>query len=207
MKILLLGDVESQSLWDYFDKSKIAPYSLILSSGDLRGEYLSFLATFTSAPILYVHGNHDTRYSHRPPEGCVCIEDQVFEFHGIRILGLGGSMRYRPGDCQYSEKEMGKRIAKLKRALKKSGGFDILLTHSPAYGIGDASDLPHQGFQCFLELLDHYHPSLFIHGHVHANYTRDFQRVRHYKDTTIVNSYERWEVEYPLTNSSPNASF
>lgn len=197
MKILLLGDIESESLWDYFDKSKLKEYSLILSSGDLRGEYLSFLATFTSAPVLYVHGNHDTRYLRRPPEGCLCIEDQIFEYRGVRVLGLGGSMRYRPGDCQYSEKEMQRRIAKLKRPLRRLGGFDILLSHAPAYGVGDAPDLPHQGFHCFLDLLRQYRPAYFVHGHVHANYSRDFQRIRHYGDTTVVNSYEKWEIDFP----------
>lgn len=202
MKILLLGDIESESLWDYFDKSKIKDYSLILSSGDLRGEYLSFLATFTNAPVLYVHGNHDTRYIKRPPEGCLCIEDRIFEYRGIRILGLGGSMRYRPGDCQYTEKEMQKRIAKLKRPLRKLGGFDILLSHAPAYGVGDAPDLPHQGFQCFCDLLDQYHPAYFVHGHVHANYSRDFQRIRQYGDTVVVNSYEKWEIDFPPQTDS-----
>lgn len=84
---LLLADTESESLWEYFDKSKIADYSLILSAGDLHGEYLSFLATFAHVPVLYVHGNHDTRYMRRPPEGCLCIEDTIFEYRGIRILG------------------------------------------------------------------------------------------------------------------------
>lgn len=50
-------------------------------------------------------------------------------------------MRYRPGEtCQYSEKEMRKRIAKLRKPLRKSKGFDILLAHSPAYGLGDGQD-------------------------------------------------------------------
>ena len=203
MKILLLGDMESESLWDYFDKSKIADYSLILSSGDLRGEYLSFLATFAKVPILYVHGNHDTRYAHKPPEGCLCVEDEVFEYHGIRILGLGGSMRYRPeADCQYTEKEMKRRISKLRRSLRKHTGFDILLSHSPAYGLGDGSDLPHQGFKCFRDLLDKYKPAYMVHGHVHANYGRSFQRERQYGATTIINCYEKWELDFPLTRES-----
>lgn len=107
-------------------------------------------------------------------------------------------MRYRPGECcQYTEKEMRKRIAKLRKPLRKAGGFDILLSHAPAYGIGDGEDLPHQGFECFLELMDRYHPSYLIHGHVHANYGRNFERIRHYKETTIINCYEKWEIEIP----------
>ena len=67
MKILLLADEESKSLWDYFEKEKLEGIDLIISCGDLKAEYLSFLATFTTAPVLYVHGNHDGEYPLRPP--------------------------------------------------------------------------------------------------------------------------------------------
>ena len=59
MRILAIADEESKYLWDFFEKEKLAGIDLILSSGDLNPNYLSFLATFTTAPVLYVHGNHD----------------------------------------------------------------------------------------------------------------------------------------------------
>ena len=61
MKIMAIADHESELLWDYFDKSYLEGIDLILSCGDLKPQYLSFLATFTQAPVLYVHGNHDDR--------------------------------------------------------------------------------------------------------------------------------------------------
>ena len=69
MRILAIADEESPYLWDYFEKSKLEGIDLIISCGDLAPEYLSFLATFTSAPVLYVHGNHDTKYDEHPPSG------------------------------------------------------------------------------------------------------------------------------------------
>ena len=68
MKILAIADEESKSLWDYFEKSKLEGIDLILSCGDLNPNYLSFLATFSSAPVLYIHGNHDDRYAKAPPK-------------------------------------------------------------------------------------------------------------------------------------------
>ena len=59
MRILAIADEESKYLWDYFQKEKLEGIDLILSSGDLNPNYLSFLATFTTAPVLYVRGNHD----------------------------------------------------------------------------------------------------------------------------------------------------
>ena len=89
MRILAIADQESSYLWDHFEKSKLEGIDLIISCGDLNPNYLSFLATFTSAPVLYVHGNHDERYNQTPPEGCICIEDKIYVHQGIRILGLG----------------------------------------------------------------------------------------------------------------------
>lgn len=196
MKILTIADEESSYLWDYFEKSKLEGIDLIISCGDLDPLYLSFLATFTSAPVLYVHGNHDEKYEKVPPEGCTCIDDDIFEYQGVRILGLGGSMRYRPGEYQYTEKEMRRRVKKLRFKLFKKGGFDILVTHAPAYQINDGEDLPHRGFQVFRELLEKYQPKYFLHGHVHLRYGRKHKRCDQYQNTQIINACERYVFEY-----------
>lgn len=195
MKILALADTADKRLWEYLDKRLLEGVELILSCGDLPAEYLSFLTCFTRAPILYVHGNHDTRYERKPPEGCICIEDQIYVHNGVRILGLGGSMRYKPGTCMYTEKEMAQRIAKLRFRLWRSHGFDILLAHAPAYRLGDQEDLPHTGFMAFRDLMDRYKPKYMVHGHVHREYSSKFVRTRTYGETTIINADTRYEFE------------
>lgn len=199
MRILALADEVSKYYYDYFQKEKLEGIDLILSCGDLRPQYLSFIATYAKAPVLYVHGNHDDRYKYTPPDGCICIEDEIYVHNGVRILGLGGSMRYKEGNAeytQYTQKEMEKRIKKLKRVIRKHNGFDILLTHSPAFQFGDAEDLPHQGFEAFIALLNEYHPNYFVHGHVHKNYSRKFERERNYCGTTVINAFERYLFDY-----------
>lgn len=196
MRILVLADEPSKWLYDFYEEGKLDEYDLILSCGDLPGNYLSFLVTFAKAPVLYVTGNHD-HYDRKPPEGCICIDDQIYEYEGVRILGLGGCMQYIPGaPNQYTEKEMQKRVKKLRFQLRKKKGFDILLTHAPAFGIGDLSDLPHTGFKVFLDLMEKYRPKYFFHGHVHLNYGSDLLREQQYMDTTVVNAFERWTVDY-----------
>ena len=195
MKILLLADQAEPMLWEHLDRRKLEGVDLILSCGDLPASYLSFLTCFTPAPILYIHGNHDGRYEKQPPEGCTCIEDMIYVHDGVRILGLGGSMRYNRGKHQYTEDQMKKRVLKLWFKLWRSKGFDILLTHSPAYHVGDDNDLAHRGFETFLHLMDKYHPALLAHGHVHQSYRHDFKRVRQYKDTTVVNCYGSYYFE------------
>ncbi len=191
MNILTLADVECGYLWNEHNPVQLKNIDLILSAGDLDPDYLSFLATFNHAPILYVHGNHDEKYMHHPPGGCICIEDQIYCHNGVRILGLGGSMRYKDGEHMYTEGEMRRRIRKRRLSLLYYGGFDILLTHSPAYELSDAEDLPHRGFRCFRTLLDRYQPAYMVHGHTHLNYSAHAQRRVQYGKTEIVNAYER----------------
>ncbi len=200
MKILAIADEESPYLWDYFEKSKLEGVDLIISCGDLDPRYLSFLTTFTSAPVLYVHGNHDGKYEEVPPEGCICIEDKIYVYKGIRILGLGGSMRYTGGSHQYTERQMKQRVLRLGFQLFRRRGFDILVTHAPAYNLNDGRDLPHQGFRVFLTLLEKYRPKFFLHGHVHMSYGRRHKRYDKYQDTHVINAYERCMFEFEDEN-------
>ena len=195
MKILILADQAEPALWEHLDKRKLDGVELVLSCGDLPAEYLSFLTCFTSAPILYVHGNHDSRYARKPPEGCICVEDTIYTHNGLRILGLGGSMRYRPGPHMYTEREMQRRVRRLRFKLWRSKGFDILLTHAPAYQLGDDTDLAHTGFQVFLDLIDRYQPRYLIHGHVHQSYQHDFKRIRQRGDTQSINAFGYYILE------------
>ena len=196
MKIMAIGDEESKLLWDFFDKSYLEGIDLIISCGDLDPRYLSFLVTLSSVPVLYVHGNHDVKYERIPPEGCTCIEDQIFVYKGIRILGLGGSMRYKPGAHQYTEKQMRQRVKKLRFQLFRKKGIDILVTHSPAYQLNDGRDLPHQGFQVFRQLMEKYRPKYFLHGHVHMTYGRQHKRYDKYQDTHVINAFERCVFDF-----------
>ncbi|MDO4614342.1 MAG: metallophosphoesterase [Lachnospiraceae bacterium] len=202
MKILVVADKEEKALWDFYDPKRTEGIDLILSCGDLDAAYLEFLVTMTNCPLYYVRGNHDESYSRRPPEGCTDIDGKVVNVEGLRILGLGGSMRYRPGDTMYTEEEMKARVRKAGPRIAMMNGVDIVVAHAPVKGYGDLEDLPHQGFDCFRDLLDRYAPKYLFHGHVHQEYG-GFQRERTYPSgTRLINacgSYliEIGENEYP----------
>lgn len=201
MKILAVSDEECAALWDHYVPGRLKEYDLILSSGDLQADYLSFLVTMGRCPVLYVHGNHDTGYDNYPPEGCDCIDDQLVVYNGIRILGLGGCLRYHPGDYQYTDAQMRRRIAKLHWKIRRLGGIDIVVTHAPPYGIGDADDPAHRGFEALAELLELYKPKYLLHGHVHLRYgggpTGKPVRERICGETTVINVSERYTLEIP----------
>lgn len=199
-RILLLCDEVDPAYYRYWKPERFDGIDLIISCGDLPARYLEYVATLFHGDVLYVPGNHDERYLHHEPEGCINIDGRIFTWRGIRILGLGGSMRYKPGPYQYTQKEMNRRIRKLWFRLHRSNGFDILVTHSPAYGISDGKDLCHTGFQAFLDLIEKYHPKYFFHGHVHMNYG-NYPRTYKIDDTIAVNAYTSYIIDVRLPQS------
>ena len=197
MKILLVADEPSRALWDYYDGEKLRDIDLILSAGDLPPQYLSFLVTFANCPLLYVHGNHDGVYDQKAPDGCICIDDRIYEFEGIKIMGLGGSMKYNKSPFMYTEKQMRRRIRKLRFRLRRSKGVDLVLTHAPVLGLGDLDDPVHRGFACFLELLDQYSPRYWVHGHVHPRYDSRRNGDLSRSETVIINACGYRILEIP----------
>lgn len=196
MKILTVADEESPIYYDYYKPGKLHEFDLILACGDLSASYLEFLVTMARCPLLYVHGNHDDSYAKRPPEGCICIEDTIYNYNGLRIMGLGGSQRYRSdGKNMYTEREMRFRILKMQFQLWKNKGFDVLLTHAPARGINDLDDLPHRGFESFNSLMDSYQPKYMIHGHIHRNYGVKIPQKTQVGNTMVVNAFEYCKLE------------
>lgn len=195
--ILAISDEEDDALWNGYNNKYLKQFDLIISAGDLKAEYLEYLVTVSNKPLLYVHGNHDEKYDVNPPEGCICIDDDVYVHDGIRILGLGGSFLYRDnGKYMYSERQMERRIHKLKRKIKKAGGIDIVVAHAPVKGYGDLEDIAHQGFACFVKLIEDYKPKYFFYGHVHTRYSHNY--VGYYKlgDTQIINVSDKRSIIY-----------
>ena len=81
--------------------SKLRDIDLIIGCGDLSLHYMNFLSDAAPVPVLYVHGNHDASYDKEPPRGAICIDDDLYWYKGYRIVGLGGSCRYRAGADVY----------------------------------------------------------------------------------------------------------
>ena len=179
MRILAVADEVAESL--YGDTLKELRPDLILAAGDLPFEYLENLVSRTDVPLLFVPGNHDpqlklgdstyeglsAKFDGTGPSGCINADGRTEEAAGMWIAGLGGSIRYNEGPNQYTQREMRWRARKLEwRARLRRRQIDILLTHAPAAGLGDAGDPAHAGFDSFNRLLLELRPRLHIHGHV-----------------------------------------
>jgi Icc-related predicted phosphoesterase len=201
VKIFAVADEVDESTFG--DKLDSLRPDLILSCGDLPFDYLEYLVSRIDVPLLYVPGNHDPgvgprdRWSlqlpaHVPgPEGCDNVDGRVLEVRGLRIAGLGGSLRYKEGPNQYTQAQMRWRAINLEvrirlQRIRAGRRLDVLLAHAPPFGFGGAEDAAHVGFAAFLRIIRDFQPRLVVHGHVHP-YGRTLPE-RNIGSTRIVNA-------------------
>lgn len=174
MRVLAVSDQIVESLYSPAVREIARGVELILSSGDLPGEYLEYLVSMLDVPLMYVMGNHGGSGGEKEfPDGCQNLNNRTVEYRGLLLAGLQGSIRYKAtGSYQYSENEMRLKIALLlpllySNRVRRGRYLDILLVHAPPFGIQDGRDLAHTGFRSFLWLIDHYRPEYLVHGHLH----------------------------------------
>lgn len=184
---------------------------LVLSCGDLPFDELERLVDVTNVPVLYVPGNHDPDLRGKGemltfpvtlaprdladppgPRGCTNVDGRVEDAAGLRVAGLGGSVRYHEGPNQYTQAQMRRRARRLARRVafrrrRDHRGVDVLVTHVPPRGLGDEEDDPvHHGFEAFADLIRRLRPTLLVHGHVHPYGT--VLRDRELGGTRVVNA-------------------
>ncbi|MBC7630498.1 MAG: metallophosphoesterase [Flavobacterium sp.] len=143
---------------------------VLLAAGDLPWDHLESLASAVDAPAAYVPGNHDPQTgvgTASGPRGFVNLDGQVLVVGGLRIAGLGGSVRYNSGAHQYTQKQYARRARKLLRSARRMGPVDLLLTHAPPLGLGDEPDPSHVGISALHGVLETLQPRWHLHGHIH----------------------------------------
>jgi predicted phosphodiesterase len=202
-RILAVADEVDEAL--YGDKLDRLRPDLVLSCGDLPFDYLEYIVSRANVPLIYVPGNHDpglapadTTWSPlgaeppvQGPQGCDNADGRVIEVVGLRIGGLGGSIRYKPGPNQYTQAQMRRRALALEirlrlKMVRRSRKLDVLLTHAPPFGGGPPADPTHVGFAAFNRIFKVLDPTLHVHGHVHL-YGRT-QPERRVGNTRVINA-------------------
>ncbi len=196
MKILAISDATVPQLYDNFDKAKFADIDCVISCGDLPIYYLDFIIDALNVPCFFVPGNHDKALEEKHPAGWVNLHENVVNFRGLTIAGLGGSRFYNgESEFQYSESEMLLKYYMLRLKLLFKPKIDIFVSHSPSYGLGDLVDsTSHQGFRSFLKILDFYKPKLHLYGHTHLDY--GVNRFGLYHQTLLINAFRNYSLSW-----------
>lgn len=194
MKILAVSDEMIDRLYNPAVHNNYPDVRMILGCGDLPYNYLEFLVTIFNVPMYYVPGNHDPEFllaATSRAEGGVNLDGKVIKDKGLVIAGLGGSVRYRPvGPNQYTQSEMFVRVVQFlpKIFLKTLGKrMDILITHSPPFGIHDDTDPTHVGLKALNFLIKIVRPRYMLHGHTIFYKNNVGSHISEYEQTQIIN--------------------
>jgi Icc-related predicted phosphoesterase len=209
VKLLTVTDKVVDFIYSPSLVERFGDVDMVLSCGDLPYYYLEYIVTMLNVPLLYVHGNHDSAVEYSAsgaqltgPGGCTNVHGRLVQEKGITIAGLEGSIRYKPeGKYQYTESQMWRQTLKLGPALLRNRlvtgrALDILLAHSPPYGIHNGRDRTHVGFKSFLWLMERFKPRYVLHGHRHVYNPLEVTETQ-YEGTTIINVYPYKVLEIP----------
>lgn len=188
VRLLAVSDETQDLLWRPSVR-ELAP-DVVLACGDLPWAYLEYLVDTLDVPVAFVPGNHDPALPEYDqawtglltvagmpgpdprPRGCVNVDGRLLDVAGLRVVGLGGSVRYRPGPHQYTQREFARRARRLTAVVRRRWRHDhrpvdVLLTHAPPAGLGDGDDPAHQGIDALAGLVAAIRPRLLLHGHIH----------------------------------------
>jgi Icc-related predicted phosphoesterase len=177
VKILAVSDEVVERLYNLCSSGHFSNIEVILGCGDLPYPYLENLLTMLNIPLFYVPGNHDPNYNAESSlahaEGGTNLDLKMVRFKKFLIGGFGGSVRYRPdGTNQHSQMDAYLRAFRmlprlLLNRVNYGRSLDILITHSPPWGIHDDETQAHQGLKAINWLLRVAKPRYHFHGHTH----------------------------------------
>lgn len=178
MKILAVSDQVVERLYSLVPQGHFSGVEMILGCGDLPYSYLEFIVSMLNVPMFYVPGNHDPAYNQRFPiaraEGGMNIDLRIVQSQGILLAGFGGCNQYRPNSVnQYTQSEAALRSLRLLPGLlwnriRHRRSLDILITHSPAFGVHDIEDeQAHRGLKAINWIIRLARPRYHLHGHTH----------------------------------------
>ncbi len=210
MKILFISDKVVEHLYSPKVVERHKDVDLIVGCGDLSYYYLEFILSMLNVPLLYVHGNHDPEQEYLAdgtaitgPWGGANLHRRVHKEKSLLLVGLEGSIRYKDGSFQYTQREMWLNVfylipKLLVNRLVYGRYLDVFVAHSPPYGIHNGDDRTHIGFKSFLWFLKVFKPRYMVHGHRHV-YTPTEVTETLFSETRIINiyPYRVLEIEEP----------
>jgi Icc-related predicted phosphoesterase len=192
----VVGHIYNPSITDRYKN-----VDLVIGCGDLPYYYLEYIQSILNVSLVYVHGNHDPEHEYLAdgtaitgPQGGINLHCQTYKVHNLLLAGLEGSIRYRQGAFQYSQREMwlnailhlAPRL--LLNKLLYGRYLDILIAHSPPYGIHNGEDRVHVGFKAFLWVMQTFKPKYLVHGHRHVYNPSEVTETQYFQ-TKVMNIY------------------
>lgn len=212
MKTLFVSDKVVGHIYNPSVTERYNDIDLAVGCGDLPYYYLEYIQSILNVSLIYVHGNHDPEHEYLAdgsaitgPLGGINLHCQTHKANNLLLAGLEGSIRYRQGAFQYSQREMWRNAILhlaprlLINKLRYGRYLDILIAHSPPYGIHNGEDRVHVGFKAFLWVMQTFKPKYLVHGHRHVYNPSEVTETQYF-ETKVINiyPYKLLDIEAPV---------
>lgn len=202
MRVLAISDKVEPILYSGAICQRVGEVDIIISCGDLPFYYIEFVVSMVNKPSYYVFGNHGREIEYQggnwrkktAPMGAENLHERTVREGDLLLAGLEGSIRYNDAKrFQYTDREMMLKVMGMAPKLMRNrilyGRYlDVLVAHSPPFGIHDQPDRAHTGFRSFLTFMRWYRPRYLLHGHVHL-YRQNVVTRTQYLRTEVINVY------------------
>ena len=175
VKIACIADTHHK-----FEKIEVPKCDILLHAGDCLydgtyTEWVAFLVWFSTQPAkhkILIPGNHDFYIQNNPKKAraaaalmdIIILIDEEITVEGLRIYGTPWCPKLKYW-AYYADD---KKLAAKAKAIPL--GVDIVLTHSPAYGVLDQVGLRKTGWTQLTKRLKVVKPQLHVCGHIHEGY-------------------------------------
>jgi len=199
LKVLSVSDRITSELLEKETYENYKDIDLILSCGDLPYYHIENLFQLYEVPVLYVRGNHDVRVEYGKsgplygPRGAIDLHTRVVVLNDLIFAGFEGSLPYKEGPFLHSQNMMWQFVLGmiprlLWNKLLYGRYLDVVIAHSPPFGIHDKDSNIHGGYKAFRWLIKTFQPAYFFHGHIHI-YTEDQTVESIFGQTKVINTY------------------
>ena len=193
MKFTIISDTHN-----HHHEIEIPQGDVLIHAGDIteRGhkeEVIDFLEWFSKQPHphkIFIGGNHDIYMDRYPvdlleliPENVIYLRNNGLTINKLKIWGS-------PVTPDFMDWSFGKERSKMDEHWKyMPEDIDILITHTPPYGILDQSS-QHISLGCkfLLKKVKELKPKYHIFGHIHASYGIHKTEATTFINASIINS-------------------
>jgi hypothetical protein len=203
IRLLAVSDEVDASLWSHLDREALGPLDLLVSSGDLSPDYLSYLEDSLRVPFVFVMGNHDLDAAWAR-EADRLLPEHKSGAHLTEAAGVSIALLDWPGPdkirTRVQDRTTWRQVLGLWLAVRLGARRpDIVVSHVGPDEALDPRDLYHRSFPAYGWLARRLRPALWLHGHTTPASAPE--RVTHLGPTTSVNVTGAYLIE--LTPGPP----
>jgi len=180
MKICIISDTHTKHKFLNYDLKSIEA-DVIIHCGDMTGnggikaieEFMEWFSNLDQFKYkICVAGNHDwlferanLRAREAVPENVTYLEDEEIIIGDIKFYGTPVQKHF----CNWAFNRSEAKMAQHWVAIPDD--TDVVITHSPPYGIMDYVNYEHQGSpSLYMEIVKRIKPKIHCFGHIHEGY-------------------------------------